>query len=84
MRSMRCSLRATSAGAAARERRHLLLPVLHAVQERVGWISGGAVNYVAERLAVPPAEIYGVATFYACSPRAALATGFTSATTSRA
>jgi NADH-quinone oxidoreductase subunit F len=53
--------------------RDLLLPVLHSVQERVGWISGGAVNYVGERLAVAPAEVYGVATFYALfatTPRA--------------
>ncbi len=49
----------------ARSRRHLLLPVLLAVQEHVGWISPGALNHVAERLTVPPADIYGVATFYA-------------------
>jgi NADH-quinone oxidoreductase subunit F len=52
-------------GQEARDRRHLLLPVLHAVQAHVGWISGGALNYVCERLSVPPAEAYGVATFYA-------------------
>jgi NADH-quinone oxidoreductase subunit F len=46
-------------------RRDLLLPVLHAVQERFGWISPGALNYVGERLRVAPAEVYGVATFYA-------------------
>ncbi len=46
-------------------KRHLLLPVLHAVQSRVGWISPGAINYMGERLTVPPAEAYGVATFYA-------------------
>jgi NADH-quinone oxidoreductase subunit F len=51
-------------GADARGRRHLLLPALHAVQERVGWISAGAVNYIGERLMVAPADIYGVATFY--------------------
>ena len=45
--------------------RHLLLPVLHAVQQRAGWISKGALNYVCERLVVPPAEAYGVASFYA-------------------
>jgi NADH-quinone oxidoreductase subunit F len=45
--------------------RHLLLPVLHAVQSRIGWISEGALNYVCTRLSVPPAEAYGVATFYA-------------------
>ncbi len=49
----------------ARSRRHLLLPVLLAVQEHVGWISPGALNHIAERLTVPPADVYGVATFYA-------------------
>ncbi|HEY1330361.1 MAG TPA: NAD(P)H-dependent oxidoreductase subunit E [Actinomycetota bacterium] len=52
-------------GRAAREQRHLLLPVLHAVQSRVGWISEGALGYVAQRLTIPPAEAYGVASFYA-------------------
>ncbi len=54
-------------------RRDLLLPVLHAIQSRAGWISPGAVNYVALRLNLPPAEIHGVASFYAMfslSPRA--------------
>ncbi|HJQ21805.1 MAG TPA: NAD(P)H-dependent oxidoreductase subunit E [Gemmatimonadaceae bacterium] len=49
----------------ARSRRHLLLPALHAVQSRVGWISEGALNYVCQRLTVPPADAWGVATFYA-------------------
>ena len=52
-------------GRAARARRHLLLPVLHAVQDRIGWISPGALDYVCTRLTVPPAEAYGVASFYA-------------------
>lgn len=56
---------AWNGGALARERRHLLLPVLHAINARVGWISGGALNYACRRLAVPPADAYGVATFYA-------------------
>ena len=46
------------------ERRHLLLPALHALQNAAGWISPGGLNHVAEVLAVPPAEAYGVATFY--------------------
>jgi NADH-quinone oxidoreductase subunit F len=45
-------------------RRHRLLPVLHAIQKRIGWISAGALNYVAVRLDVAPAEVYGVASFY--------------------
>ena len=44
--------------------RDLLLPVLHAVQDGIGWISHGALNYICRRLAVPPAEAWGVVTFY--------------------
>ena len=51
-------------GHAARARRHLLLPVLHAIQARVGWISRPALEYACRRLSIPPAEAYGVATFY--------------------
>jgi NADH-quinone oxidoreductase subunit F len=51
--------------AAAHAVRHLLLPALHAIQARFGWISPGALGYACERLGVPPAEGYGVATFYA-------------------
>ena len=57
--------RAAASGHAARANRHLLLPVLHAIQERIGWISPGALNYACQRLTIPPAEAYGVATFYA-------------------
>ncbi|MCE9581204.1 MAG: NAD(P)H-dependent oxidoreductase subunit E, partial [Planctomycetes bacterium] len=51
-------------GHEARSRRDLLLPALHAIQDRFGWIPQGALNYVCRRLTVPPAEAYGVATFY--------------------
>ena len=51
-------------GSRARSRRDQLLPALHAVNDRVGWISEGALNYICLRLTVPPAEAYGVATFY--------------------
>jgi NADH-quinone oxidoreductase subunit F len=51
-------------GQEAHERRHLLLPVLHAIQARIGWISPGALNYASVRLDVPPAETHGVASFY--------------------
>jgi NADH-quinone oxidoreductase subunit F len=52
-------------GHEARARRDQLLPALHAVQDRVGWISEGALGYICRRLTVPPAEAYGVASFYA-------------------
>ena len=45
-------------------RRHGLLPALHALQREAGWISPGGLNHVAEVLQVPPAEAYGVASFY--------------------
>ena len=47
-----------------RGRRHLLLPALHALNNAVGWISPGGLNHVCDVLQVPPAEAYGVATFY--------------------
>jgi NADH-quinone oxidoreductase subunit F len=55
----------SAGGHAARSRRDLLLPALWAVQSRAGWISPGALNYICQRLTVPPAEAYGVASFYA-------------------
>ena len=48
----------------AHGKRHRLLPVLHAIQKRIGWISPGALNYVALRLDIAPAEVDGVASFY--------------------
>ena len=59
-------------GRAVREQRHRLLPALQALQSRVGWISEGGLGYVCARLGVPPADAWGVATFYgllATSPR---------------
>ncbi|MDQ6825460.1 MAG: NAD(P)H-dependent oxidoreductase subunit E [Candidatus Eremiobacteraeota bacterium] len=53
------------ANAAPSDRRALLLPALHAVSDNVGWISEGALNYICKRLDVPPADAYGVVSFYA-------------------
>ena len=64
--------RAAFGGEAQHSQRHLLLPILHAIQERVGWISHGALNYASLRLNVAPAETHGVASFYgmfSLSPR---------------
>ncbi|MFF9092179.1 NAD(P)H-dependent oxidoreductase subunit E [Streptomyces sp. NPDC014776] len=58
-------LRWARGGRAARDRRDLLLPGLHALNDRIGWISPGALAYLCRRLTVPPAQAYGVATFYA-------------------
>src|SRR5207253_10295744 len=63
-------------GRAVRSQRHLLLPVLHAIQDRTGWVSRGGLEYACRRLSLPPAEAYGVVSFYArfaLQPRGALA-----------
>ncbi len=58
--------RAAAGGLArARRRRQVLLPALHALQDRVGWISLPALGYLCQRLDLAPAEAYGVASAYA-------------------
>ena len=64
----------TVGGRDSRGMRHLLLPALQALQARMGWISEGGLGYICDRLNVPPADAWGVATFYALlatSPRPA-------------
>ncbi|WP_025762734.1 NADH-quinone oxidoreductase subunit NuoE [Dyadobacter tibetensis] len=41
-----------------------LLPILHLMQEQMGWVSSEAMDYVAELLDIKPVEVYEVATFY--------------------
>lgn len=55
---------AAAPGAAGRDRRHLLLPALQALQAERGGISRGGLEEICRRLVVPPAEAYSVATFY--------------------
>jgi len=55
----------TRTASGERPARDQLLPVLHALQARVGWISEGGLDHACRRLGVPPAEAYGVASFYA-------------------
>ncbi len=52
-------------GRQLRDRRHELLAVLHAVNDRMGWISPGAVNEISTRTDIAPAEVFAVASFYA-------------------
>ena len=47
-----------------RPRRTHLLPMLHAIQNHIGWISEGALNYASRKLEIPPADAFGVASFY--------------------
>jgi NADH-quinone oxidoreductase subunit F len=63
-RQVKIDGRTSAAGRKAGPQRHLLLPALHAIQRRIGWISPGALNYLALRLNVAPAEVHGVASFY--------------------
>ncbi|MCW4151601.1 formate dehydrogenase subunit gamma [Halomonas sp. 18H] len=41
-----------------------LLPILHAIQDRVGYVPEGAVPLLAESLLMTRAEVHGVITFY--------------------
>ena len=52
-------------GHALRQNRDQLLPALHAIRDATGYISPGGMNYVCQRLDVPPADAFGVASFYA-------------------
>ena len=52
-------------GHALRQHRDQLLPALHAIRDATGYISPGGLNYVCQRLDVPPADAFGVASFYA-------------------
>ena len=61
-------LRAERGGQTARDRRHLLLPALLALVDRVGWLSPEGLDHLSRRLGVAPAEVYGVASFYALIP----------------
>jgi len=41
-----------------------LLPILHAVQDELGSLSLESLEWIAEKVQVSPATVYGVATFY--------------------
>ncbi len=41
-----------------------LIPVLYIAQDEFGWLSTETMDYVAGLLDLPPARVYGVATFY--------------------
>ncbi|MCP3966979.1 MAG: NAD(P)H-dependent oxidoreductase subunit E [Lentisphaerae bacterium] len=42
-----------------------LIPILQEVQEEYKYLSKDVISYVATSLDIPPAKVYGVATFYA-------------------
>jgi len=42
-----------------------VIPVLQQVQERIGYLPPEVMKRIGERLGVPPAQIFGVASFYA-------------------
>jgi NADH-quinone oxidoreductase subunit E len=45
-------------------RQSALIPILHEVQKKYGWVSLESMKEVAEILGVPPASVQNVATFY--------------------
>ena len=46
------------------ERPDALIEALHSAQEAFGYLDNDALGYVSAFLGVPPAKVYGVATFY--------------------
>jgi len=45
-------------------KRSALLPLLHLVQEDVGWIPTEAIEWIAQKLELQPINVYEVVTFY--------------------
>ncbi len=45
-------------------KRSAVLPLLHLIQEDVGFISGDAIEWVATKLELEPINVYEVVTFY--------------------
>ena len=45
-------------------KRSATLPLLHLIQEDVGWISSEAIEWIAAKLELPPINVYEVVTFY--------------------
>ena len=48
----------------AKEKPGALLPILHAVQEAIGFVPPDAVSLIADQLNLSRAEVHGVVTFY--------------------
>ncbi|MDY0152095.1 MAG: NADH-quinone oxidoreductase subunit NuoE [Candidatus Cloacimonas sp.] len=47
-----------------RDKKGILIPMLQAVQNELGFLSKNTMKYVADFMQIPAAEIFGVATFY--------------------
>jgi len=47
-----------------KKRRESLIPILQKIQDKLGYITGGAVSEVAEYLRISESEVFGVASFY--------------------
>ncbi len=56
---------ASHGGHAFEQSSSALARALHAIRDATGYISPGGLNYVCQRLDVPPADAFGVASFYA-------------------
>lgn len=55
-----------------RHQKGALIPVLQETQEIYGYLPGESIKIISKELKIPPANVYGVATFYAqfhLSPR---------------
>ncbi|MDD3607105.1 MAG: NADH-quinone oxidoreductase subunit NuoE [Candidatus Cloacimonas acidaminovorans] len=46
------------------DKKGALIPLLQEVQKEKGYLSRETMQYLADKMKIPPAEIFGVATFY--------------------
>jgi len=48
-----------------KEQKGAMIPILHSIQQKIGYLPEDVQAYVAEKLGVPLSEIYGIVSFYA-------------------
>jgi len=47
-----------------KDQRGAMIPILHSIQQKLGYLSEEVQAYVAEKMNVPLSEIYGIVSFY--------------------
>lgn len=48
-----------------KDQKGAMIPILHAVQQKLGYLPEDVQAYIAEKMGVPLSEIYGIVSFYA-------------------
>jgi formate dehydrogenase subunit gamma len=59
-----CDIAVLDAIAAHKDRPGALLPILHAVQDKLGYVPSESIPFISDALNLSRAEVHGVITFY--------------------